>query len=397
VQPLRILVVDDNRSAVDALARMLRKQGDHVQIAYDGTTAIDLIDNGFLDLILTDLKMEPVDGLAVLRAAREQLPPIETIVVTAFGAVDVAVEAMRLGARDFLTKPVTMEQIRQRLDDLRPAGPRVADDFPYVAADAATSNLLDTLRRAAGVPTPLWIMGELGVGRGYAARAIHHFSNPQAAFHTMDMEHLGPWPGSGTVLLPAIDELSLDAQRDLVRHLASAPEGVRLISTSGPDASGAMADGTLRADLYYRLAVLTVRVPPLRDRPDDILPLFHSACERYARRYERPCPPLSNSQIAMLRAQHWSGNVRELLNVAERTVVMGALHLEPARATITHTGMPAIEPGFSLQTYLEGIERAVLVEALRIADGDRREVGRLLGLERNTLRYKLNKYDLLDR
>lgn len=396
---LHILVVDDNKSAADALARLLRKRGDIVDTAYDGATAITKLQETPPDIILTDLKMEPVDGIQVLTAARAQRPPIDVIVFTAYGAVDVAVRAMRLGARDFLTKPVTVDQLSLRLEKLR-SGETMEEEtgLPFVAVSNAGRALLEVLERCAGVQAPVWIEGELGSGRAYAALTIHQNGSSEESFTVRNLGREEPWPESGTVLLPDVDALPDDLQQVLARSLLNVPEKVRIIATSAPNSRRMVEEGKLRADLYFALAVVIVSVPPLRDRKDDIQPLLAQALRILSERYQRPAPTPLPSQLSSLKQHAWPGNVRELRNLAERAVVIGAnaFNIPVSQVTQSNSG-PVLEPGFSLSKYLEGVEREILKQALRIADGDRTQAGRILGVERNTLRYKLNKYGLLDK
>lgn len=399
---LNILVVDDNRSAADALARVLRKQGDEVTAVYDGESAIRLIRDQAPDVVLTDLKMEPVDGMEVLQAARELRPPVEVIVFTAYGAVDTAVKAMRRGARDFLTKPVTVDQVNRRLDDLRRTaapGQLLQEEAPrtgFIAESAKGRRLWEEIQRAAGVPTPVWIEGELGAGRGFTAEKIHELGQGGGPFVLYDAARATDWPEQGTALVTNVDDLPDDLQRQLFRQLQRVPDGVRVIATAGPDGRRTVAEGRLRSELYYALAVLVVQVPPLRERPEDVVPLLRSALDRFSKRYDRTRPELSETQARRLETHAWPGNIRELLNLAERAVVMGAGAFDLEVIDAPPAGLPKLEPGFNLANYLESIERQILVEALRKTEGDRNQAGRLLGVERNTLRYKLNKYGLLD-
>lgn len=407
-------MVDDNRSAADALARVLRKSGDVVDVLYDGASAIERIRQDAPDLLLTDLKMEPVDGLQVLQAARHVEPPIEVVVFTAYGAVDVAVKAMRLGARDFLTKPVTVEQVLQRVEAvrtqraLRDEPPSIVenDELPheiiqsappqFIAESEQGRALLDALQKAATVPSPVWIEGEIGSGREHAARMLHHLGKtPEAPFVTWDPTRDNPLPQRGTVLVAGVDDLSDDAQRRLLRQLHAAPRTLRIVATAQPDARRLVAEGRLRQELFYLLAVIVVTVPPLRSRREDILPLFRRAMAEYAERYGRAAPQLDQETLEILEGHAWPGNVRELNNLAERAVVMGSGALDMEFVQTPSEGLPKLEPGFDLGAWLDSQERRVLVEALRVAAGDRNRAGRLLGVERNTLRYKLNKYGLL--
>jgi DNA-binding NtrC family response regulator len=318
--------------------------------------------------------------------------------------VDLAVRAMHLGARDFLTKPVTMEQVSTRLDQLRverldqPGGaePGAADDFVALAESSQT--LLRTLERAADVPSPVWIEGELGSGRMFCARTVHNLASDKTRhWHVWNLLREDPWPSIGTLVLPNVDDLPEDLQRGLHRRLQHVPEGVRLIATARPDGRRRIADGELRPELYYQLAVVVVQVPPLRRRPEDIVPLFRRGLRQFSERYARSEPEISSRFRDQLLRHYWPGNIRELLNLAERTAVMGEDSFQLEVIEDPGGGIPKLEPGFSLSDYLEGVERKILMEALRRTAGDRAAAGKLLGVERNTLRYKLNKYGLLDR
>jgi len=200
------------------------------------------------------------------------------------------------------------------------------------------------------------------------------------------------------VLLPNVDDLPDDLQRELVRNLHYVPQEVRLIATSGPNGRRRVAEGKLRPELYFSLAVVVVTVPPLRARPEDVIPLLDQAVARFSKEFGRSAPELHPVQRQNLLNHAWPGNVRELLNLGERAVVMGnnAFNFDVIAPQQTGNGLPNIDSGFNLSTYLEGIEREILEEALRRTHGDRNQAGRLLGVERNTLRYKLKKYGLLE-
>jgi two-component system response regulator HydG len=398
---LYVLVVDDNRAAADALARLLGRSGHEVRTAYDGASAIDAIRNSPPDIVLTDLRMEPLDGMSVLYAAREMRPPVEVILMTAYSDVDVAVQAMRMGARDFLTKPVTVEQVLSRLDQLvsdrAPASetePSASPDF--VARSPAAAACLAALQRAAAAPSPVLIEGEVGSGRGHAALTLHRMSTPDQPFTVRDLGRDEQWPTSGTVLLPNVDDLPDDLQAQLVRALQRLPDGVRLISTAGPDSRRLVTEGRVRAPLYYKLAVVVIPVPPLRRRREDVRPLIQLHLDSLASRYGRPLPEIPEAELQRLERHQWPGNIRELFNVAERAVVMGSDDLQVEVAERAPEGLPKLEPGFNLSDHMDRYERRIIVEALRKSDGDRNRAGELLGVARNTLRYKLKKYELLD-
>jgi DNA-binding NtrC family response regulator len=398
--------VDDNKSSATALARVLSKQGDQVEAVFDGQAAIDAIHASPPDVVLTDLRMEPVDGMAVLQEARSTRPPCEVIVFTAFGAVDAAVRAMRLGARDFLTKPVTVEQIQARLEQLR-AGPVVPsappDEDEVISASTASLALLALLKRACDAPSPVWIEGEAGSGRTFVAEILHGLrlkkTGEQLPIVVRDPGLEAPWPETGMVVLPSVDDLPDDLQRGLVRQLALVPPTVRVVATAQPGSLRRVRDGTLRPELYFKLAVLVVNVPPLRERPEDVLPLFDAALRRFSARFQRPVPTIPRPLFEDLARHTWPGNVRELMNAAERAVVMGfeAFQVAPAiRASPDSAGLPDVGEGFSLTDHLEGVEARLLEHALKQTGGDRNKAAKLLGVERNTFRYKLQKYGLLE-
>jgi DNA-binding NtrC family response regulator len=399
---LRVLVVDDNRSAADALARILQKRGDDVEACYDGADAIARIQERPPDLVFTDLKMEPVSGLAVLQAARDLRPPVEVIVFTAYSTVDVAVRAMRMGARDFLTKPVTVDQVAARLetlrDDLDKAGQaETPGELRFIARSRLAIEMAAALRAAADVPSPVWLEGEVGSGRGHAAHALHDWGRRGQPFHVFDIARDVAWPDAGTVLLPEVDSLAPDLQVALHRRLARLPEGVRLVSTASPGGRRLVAEGRLSSDLYYALAVVVISVPPLRQRVEDIVPLAQDAVSAFAARYGRAAPEIRDAEREQLLRHGWPGNIRELRNLAERAVVLGTRTLDLEVIEPAPTGLPKIEAGFNLSAYLESVEKEIIEEALKRAGGDRGDAADLLGLERNTLRYKLKKYGLLDR
>lgn len=397
---MNILVVDDNQSSAEAMSRILRKQGHSVETLFDGASAIQHLRTSPPTLVFTDLKMEPVGGMEVLRAARSCSPPVEVVVFTAFGAVDKAVEAMQMGARDFLTKPISVEQILDRVaslsgepDTIQPAAPEM------VAHSPVAQSMRRTLEALADVPSPVWIEGEVGSGRGTAARQLHELAGGVGPLTVLDPSIPTAWPTSGLVVLNDVDELSDDAQQALARRLKNLPSDVRVIATSRPGAQSRVADGTLRTDLYFTLAVVVLELPPLRERQEDIRPLFQQALQAACTKFKRPMPELQPAELALLEEHDWPGNLKELLNLAERTAVLGrngySLRPQPRPAASGEVSADVFVDGFKLAEHLESIESRLLALALEHTNGDRTAAGRLLGVERNTLRYKLKKYGLL--
>ena len=399
--PLSILVVDDNKTAATATATLLKREGHQVEALFDGQAAIDQLAFRRYDLVLTDLRMEPVDGLSVVRAARAADPPVDVMVFTAFGSVEVAVEAMRLGAVDFLTKPVTAEQILQRVRQLRPAP---SSDLQLVGASEAARLIRERARAISQVRSTVLIIGEPGTGRRHLARWLHAhgLESGRPLLTARPGQHIEEerLVEAGTLLIPGVDDWSQEAQAGLLRMLEPLEVGVppRIIATASPDIEVKAAQAQMPPELYFRLAVLVVRLLPLRRRPDDIPALLEHFLDRHAKVFGQVASPPSPAQLAQLMSHAWPGNIRELANLAERAVVLGSeafdMDITPAEAD---AALPTLARGFNLQAHLEEIERLLLVRAIEQTAGDRPAMSKLLGLERNTLRYKLNKYDLLER
>lgn len=400
---LSILVVDDNRVAADSMARLLSRENHKVEACYDGETAIGLLRQQPFDLVFTDLRMEPVDGMAVVKAARACDPPVDVIVFTAYGSVEVAVEAMRLGALDFLTKPVMADQLLRRVRDRGRAPPDAA--IAIVGDSEATRALRDQASHLTQVRSTVLITGETGTGRSHLARWLHqHGLDRDKPLLVARPNHLpadGALEEAGTLLIPSVDDWSDDAQAALLRQLEALEAGrpPRVIATASPAVDLRAAHGDLRPELYFRLAVLVVRLLPLRERPADLEPLLRHFVQLHSQSFGKSAPMPGSEQVATLATHGWPGNVREVANLAERAVVLGPSAYEMTIKPFTGPsgGLPTLAEGFNLTEHLEEIERILLVRAMEQTSGDRPTMSRLLGLERNTLRYKLNKYGLLDR
>ena len=400
-QAIRIFVVDDNRSAANALAKILSTSGDQVEVFYEGQSAIDALPAHLPHLILTDLKMEPVDGLAVVEGAQSLRPRPEVIVFTAYGDVNTAVEAMKSGARDFLTKPVRVELLKARIEEVRqglfgePAPSPTGPSSTFDGSSQAIEALSRKIQLVSSSKSNVWLCGEPGTGRLRAARMIHRFTNVELPFTTWTVGRNQPWPLKGTVLLRDVDRLPLDLQNKLLLELPTVPDGVRVIATAGVDARQKLASGQLLADLYYQLSVLTVEMPALRHRSEDVLTIFDSAVAWLSEQQGIPVRVTTDEQRTKLMQHAWPGNAKELLNVAERFVLFGEQALAFDMAPRTNMMVPLLEEGFSLSQHMDHVEYEILRAALEQCGGDRGEAGKILGVERNALRYKLKKHGLL--
>ena len=399
-EPLSVLVVDDNRSAALAIAMLLEREGHEAEAVYDGQSAIDLLNQRTFDLVLTDLRMEPVDGLEVVAAARSCDPPVEAIVFTAYGSVEAAVEAMRLGALDFLTKPVTADVIIRRVQELR-KGPMAA--AAIVGNSALTEQLRQQAQRLAEVRSTVLITGEIGTGRRHLARWLHlnGLDNDRPLITARPGRPIDPakLEEAGSLLILGVDDWSDSAQSQLQQFLETMEPGrpPRIIATASPEIDARVASGALRPELFFRLAVLIVPVPSLRERPKDIVPLLSHFLDLHAQAFERPRVRPSREQVARLTGHAWPGHVREIANHAERAAVLGEVAFDMPIKPAASASRVELSDGFNLSSHMETVERALLVQAIEQTGGDRPQMSRLLGLERNTLRYKLNKYKLLKR
>ena len=428
----KLLIVDDEEGIRDFLGDVLEDEGHDVTLASDGQEAADLLTKHAFHLMLTDLKMPRLDGLSLLRKARAEAPEMEVIVLTAHGTVETAVEAMRLGAFDYLTKPLSgpaelrlltaraLEHRRLRDDRELQTGD---DDDGFVAEDPATLAVVDQLRRVARTEATVLLLGESGTGKEVAARAVHRWSprkdgpfvaiNCAAISETLLESELfghrkGAFTGAtenrrgrlelaegGTLFLDEIGEMKPELQARLLRVLQdrrfervgdsrTIEADVRWIAATNRDLDVLMRDGRFREDLYHRLSVFPVRLPALRDRPGDVAPLATFLLREVARRMGRPGLRLTPEAGAVLAAHPWPGNVRELANVLERATILadtdriGPEHLllGPGKAR------PAAAPE---ARSLAEVEEAAIRAALTAEGGNRKRAAARLGIGLRTL------------
>ncbi len=399
-EPLSVLVVDDNRSAALAISMLLEREGHFTEAVYDGQAAIEHLQQQTFDLVLTDLRMEPVDGLQVVAAARACDPPVDAIVFTAYGSVEAAVEAMRLGALDFLTKPVTADVIIRRVQELR-KGPMVA--AAIVGSSPPTERLRQQAQKLAEVRSTVLITGEIGSGRRHLARwlHLHGLDNDRSLVMVRPGRPLDPGvlEDAGTLLVTGVDQWSDSAQVLLQQQLEGLETGrpPRIIATASPLIDERVSEGSLRPELYFRLAVLVITMLPLRERRADIAQLLNHFLDLHAQTFDRPPVRPTPEQLGRLSRHSWPGNVREAANLAERAAVLGEVAFDMPVKPLLQSDAVELSDGFNLSSHMEQIERALLVQAIEQTSGDRPKMSKILGLERNTLRYKLNKYKLLKR
>jgi two-component system response regulator AtoC len=448
-----ILVVDDDASVRSLLRTLLARAGHVVVEAEDGKAAIDQLAQPF-DVILTDLVMPRADGFEVLRRARERQPRTPVVVLTAEGSIRDCVEAMRAGAFNFVTKPfhardlqeLVERAVRSRGDDGRPAATALGDEGrPQVALvgdSEAMRGVLDMIERIAHTNATVLVTGESGTGKEVVARLLHGSSGrsqgpfvavncgaiPESLIESELFGHVkGSFTGAhetragkfiqasgGTLFLDEIGELPLAMQVKLLRVLQErevTPIGdakaraidVRIIAATNVDLEAMVADGRFRQDLYYRLEVLPVHLPALRERAADIVPLARHFLDAANRRLGTTVV-LTEDALALLKLHQWPGNVREMENVFERLVILSRT------GTITAADLPAkmrtatgptaavaaasamLEMGaIDLAATLAAIEASLVEQALRQTGGNRTRAAELLGLSRTTLVDKLKR------
>ncbi len=445
----KVLVVDDDRAVGMVLAGLLRQSGHHATHVSSGAEALAALEREPFDVILTDLRMPAMDGMELLDALAVQVPGVPVIMLTAHANVHNAVEAMKLGAADFLAKPFDRDEVLYTVDKaLRSARHRAEQpekrvfeaprtELPWLGDSAPMKEAAELIRRAARTTSTVLIRGESGSGKEVAARAIHAASDraaqPFIPVHCaalpenlLESELFGYEKGAftgashrkpgrvelaqgGTLFLDEIGDISPSVQVKLLRLLQekeyqrlggteAISADVRFVAATHRDLDEMIERGEFREDLFYRLDVIPIWIAPLRDRRADIAPLAARFCAELGARNGRPDAHLDAAAVAMLEERPWPGNVRELSNFVERLIVFtdddrigaAAVERELARQPRRRkSAAPIATDGETLETRREGAERQAIREALELAGGNRTKAARLLGISRRTLYNKL--------
>lgn len=443
----RVLVVDDHLPSAEALSEALTDEGYEATAVPSARAALTAIAAKPPDVVVTDLRMEGMDGLALLRELRALDPHLPVILLTAYASITVAVEATREGAFCFLTKPVKMAElevqvrnaamVRRLHAESRPTG---RDRDTLVGTSAALRQAVARADRAAATDATVLITGETGTGKELFAQRIHErsarargpmvavnagaipetlieselFGYVRGAFTGATADRPGVFENAhgGTLFLDEVGELSPSAQTRLLRALQEGvirrvgdgrdrKVDVRIVAATHRDLA---AHPEFRRDLWFRLNVIPIELPPLRARGEDAVILFGHALRAACARVARPVPTVDSEAAQALLRYPWPGNVRELLNVAERVAVLsssdrvtlGDLPID-AGAPKSAGDLPSVPDGdFDLTGWMEAVEERVLRRALDRADGVKAQAAASLGLERNAFRYKLKKYGIPD-
>jgi DNA-binding NtrC family response regulator len=451
-----ILIVEDEAKMSRLLCLTLSEEGYEAEVAADAESGLKILLNQQVDLVLTDLRLPGMNGLEFLQAAKSANAELPVVVMTAYGTVNTAVEAMKAGASDYVLKPFSLDEIklvvRKALDvhrlqqenrSLREALGQRYEFKNIIAGSARMQEVLAMVVRVAPTSSTVLIAGESGVGKDLIARAIHEHSrrasgpfikiNSSAIPENLLESELfgyerGAFTGAttskpgkfeladkGTLFLDEIGDVPAAIQVKLLRVLQereferlggtrTIKVDVRLVAATNRDLRAALEQGTFREDLYYRLNVVPINIPPLREHKEDVPALVDHFIRRYAAESGKPIHGIKPAALKALLDFHWPGNIRELQNIIERAIALSAgeviepsdIHLDtftlrkgPATASPeTHF----IPDGMTLDQF----EDEIIHEALRRANGNKSQAARLLGLSRNALRYRLSKIGVAD-
>ncbi len=444
----RVLIVDDEQRMRRVLQILIEKIGLESRAAESGDLALEIVRGEQIDLVLTDLKMAPMTGLEFLQRLRAIDADVPVIVLTAFGTISTAVEAMKLGALDFVTKPFDRQAleilIRKALDAsrsqlenrfLREQTGATASFADLIGGSPAMQPVYDLIRQVAPTRSAVLITGETGTGKELVARAIHAssprvsklfvplnctaipvglleselFGHVRGAFTGAQTDRIGKFKAAdeGTLFLDEIGDMDYALQAKLLRVLQEGviePVGtnrrlaidVRIVSSTNRDLRGAIREGKFREDLYHRLNVFPVKLPPLREREEDIATLANAFLAQFCRELAKPPLVLSAEAATVLEHYAWPGNVRELRNVMERAAVLAAGdHLAPslARSLLPEDG-DAPPTDLNLDRALAEVERKIILRALAEANDNKVVAATLLGIGERTLWTKLKRHGL---
>jgi len=453
----RLLVVDDEQPQREMLAGILERAGFAVMTAADGARALELLGQGSYDLLLTDQRMPKMNGLELLAQAQRIEPRLPVVLMTAYGTVSTAVEAMKRGAADYLTKPFEREELllvigkairQRRLEDDVVSLRGVLKDRSrlgnIIGVSAPMQEVFSLIERVSFADVPVLITGESGTGKELVARAIHErsgrssgpfvalncgavpegllesefFGHERGAFTGAVRAHAGRFEQAegGTLFLDEIGSMRVDLQAKLLRAIQeheiqrlgsvqTKKVDVRILAATGVELQEAIRQKTFREDLFYRLSVVPIHLPPLRERQDDILLLIQHFLKSSARKFGRDVPQIAPDAMERLQAHAWPGNIRELQNCIERLLI-----LSPGdRLTVKDLPPNLVEGveaasgganGFRLPpegVRLTDLECNLIRQALSRCRGSLREAARLLGISYKTLQYRIRKHGLEER
>lgn len=444
----KILVVDDEKSMREVLQIFLKSEGYSVSVANDGAEAIENIKKDIFDLIITDMNMPKASGLDLLKNAKQVSPDTVVIIITAFGSTDSAVEAMKLGAYDYVQKPFQMDEIRLVVKNalekqkLRKDVSVLKEQLPsaslenIIGESAPMQELFDMIKKTSASSANVLITGESGTGKELVARAVHNLSPrkdkrfvalncaaiPEGLLESELFGYMkGAFTGAasnkegmfelangGTLFLDEIGEMPVSLQAKILRVIEGGTflrvggtkeikADVRLVAATNRKLRDMIDDGTFREDLYFRLNVLTVKIPPLRERRDDIALLIDHFLDKFSAGKMR----FSGDAVRMMRNYKWKGNVRELENMVERAVLLCDSEIidisylsDEIRSGQAVEAVSVPQGGIDFEKIMEDTEKAYLLKALEKTNGVKTEAAKLLNLSFRSFRHKLKKFGI---
>jgi len=445
---LPVLLVDDEETLRDSLTQVLAREGFEVRSAATGQEGLAAFGDGTFGAVFLDLRLPDMDGFSVLRRMREESPETPVIIITGYGSIESAVEAIKLGAFDYLTKPFTPDELRAVTQKavghralileniLLRRELRSSREFePIIGAGKSLRSVLDIVARAGPADSALLITGESGTGKELVAREVHARSRRKdAPFVALDCglpeshlegELFGYAPGSrpglpegrhgrfelahgGTIFLKEISHVPLRLQGDLVRAIETGEVfrlgstrpisvDVRLIAASSVNLVQAVSRGTFREDLFYRLNVVPIHLPPLRERKEDLPLLVEHFLKRYSGKAGKAVSKVSTRAMIVLTEYDWPGNIGELDNTIERAVVLAKgdrIEVEDLMSHGISLGIPALAWAGGQFKPLEDLEKEYIQAVLRDQKGNKGRTASILGIDRKTLWAKVKKYGL---
>jgi two-component system response regulator HydG len=450
---IRVLIVDDDESHAQAVAESLDRAGYDSIVATSGSEGARRIESEDVDIIITDLVMEDIDGFGILEKAKAELPDAEVVVISGHGDIKQAVAAMQQGAYTYLTKPLDIDELRTQVakatERLRLARSNIElqrqlnERFGFegvVGNSPEMHHVISTLRQIAPTSCTVLIQGETGTGKELVAKAIHNnsprknkpfkaincaavadtlieselFGHEKGAFTGADRLRIGTfeYANGGTLMLDEVGDMPLATQIKLLRVIEQGEitrvgsnelikVNVRIISATNQDLEEAVSRGTFRKDLYYRLKVATIKLPPLRARRGDIPLLVDYYIKEMTEMHHKPVRGISPAARRVLMSFDWPGNVRQLRNAIESMIVVdsdGLLDTDDLRETDilpeTPTAAPTDGAGSLIGKPLDEVERYFIEQALKLTDGNREEAAKMLGIGERTMYRKIKLYGL---
>tara|TARA_B110001454_G_scaffold219199_1_gene251724 strand:- start:26584 stop:27990 length:1407 start_codon:yes stop_codon:yes gene_type:complete len=454
----KILVVDDEESIREFLEIMLRKEGYEITLAEDGQKAKELLQKKSFDMIISDLQMPNMTGIELLKYVRQDFPEIIFMMITAFGTTETAVEAMKMGAYDYLTKPFKIDEVRINISNAlrsknlefenRSLKKELGKEFSFqniIGNSPAMHHVFDLIKRVSQAPTNILVTGESGTGKEVIAKAIHYngplkdrpfvtincgaipenlmesemFGHKKGSFTGAIADKLGLFEvaDGGTLFLDEVGELPLSIQVKLLRSLqervirrVGATEDikvdVRIIAATNRHLEEMVQKGTFRQDLYYRLNVIHIKTPSLRERKEDIPILAHHFLKKYNDKLNKNISSISTEAMENLKKYDYPGNVRELENMIERTVALegGATVLPESLPPLVNTSsgrklassneIEVTDDGVDLDKIIGQIEKELIIKAIHQANGIKKRAAKLLNITFRSMRYRIEKYNL---